>query len=128
VDTLFADAWFEGSARLADGAVLRWRIRDDVRESKRTKRNPRGKYKTKTLHYKRSQIRVTVSLPVKSYAVSEVPSVPGQEVEVQRGVKRCTIKLSRKLKIKSLDPIDPRFLIDAIATAYRSVSPMRSAP
>jgi hypothetical protein len=127
VDTLFADAWFEGSARLADGTVLRWRVRDDVRESKRTKRNARGKYKTKTRHYKRSEIDVVVSLPTKRYLVGEIADASGQRITVRRDVKRCTIKLQRKLKVKSLDPIDPRFLIDAISTAYRSVSPAGSA-
>jgi hypothetical protein len=122
VDTLFVDRWFEGSARLADGTVLRWHVQDDVRESKRTKRNARGKYKTKTRHYKRTRVAVTVSFPAKRYAVSEVPGIAGQKVSVRRDTKRCTIKLSRKVKLKSLDPIDPRLLIDAISTAYRSAT------
>ncbi|HET6332989.1 MAG TPA: hypothetical protein VFG30_07230 [Polyangiales bacterium] len=127
IDTLFADPWFEGSARLADGTVLRWRVRDDVRESKRTKRNRRGKYKTKTRHYKRSEIAVVVSLPSKRYVVHDVAGSAGQRVTVRRDVKRCTIKLQRKLKLKSLEPIDPRFLIDAISAAYRSATPVGSA-
>jgi hypothetical protein len=125
IDTLFADPWFEGTARLADGAVLRWTICDDVRESRRTKRNARGKYKTKTRHYKRSEISVMVSLPSKRYEVREL-DLPGQSVEIQRGPKRCTIKLKRKVKVKSLDPIDPGLLIDAVALAYRSATPVGS--
>jgi hypothetical protein len=125
IDTLFADPWFEGTARLADGTLLRWMIEDQVRESKRTKRNRRGKYKTKTRHYKRSEISVVVSLPSKRYVVRELDA-PGQSVEIQRGPKRCTIKLKRKLKLKSLEPIDPRLLIDAIALAYRSATPAGS--
>jgi hypothetical protein len=125
IDTLFADPWFEGTARLADGTLLRWTIQDDVRESKRTKRNRRGKYKTKTRHYKRSQISIIVSLPSKRYVVRDLDA-PGQSVEIQRGPKRCTIKLKRKVKLKSLDPIDPRLLIDAISLAYRSATPVGS--
>jgi hypothetical protein len=126
VDTLFADPWFEGSARFADGTVLRWRVQDEVRQSQRTKRNARGKDKTKTRHYKRSEISVVVSLPTKRYTVSDLDA-PGQTVAIQRGPRRCTIKFKRKVKVKSLEPIDPRLLIDTISMAYRSATPVRSA-
>jgi hypothetical protein len=124
VDSTFRDPWFQGSARLHDGVVVRWRIADEVLESKRTKRNPRGKIKTKTRHYKRSLIAVAVSLPTKTYRVQQQPALPpDQKLSVSQGERRCTLKFQRKVKAKSLDPINPRLLIDAIMSAYGATRP-----
>jgi hypothetical protein len=127
VDTSYRDAWFSGSARLADASVLRWHVVDEVIESKRSKRSRSNKWKTKTHEVKRSAIAVSVALPTKTYAVAAGAAKPNLKLALAADDKRTTVKLVRKIKAKDLDPIDPRALIDTVAEAYRRVTPARSA-
>ena len=128
VDTTYEDRWFHGCAQLADGSRLRWDVVDEVCESQRTKRSRSNKSKTKTRHIKRSTIAVALTVANKVYGVNEGLASNRHKVAVQHGAKRRIIKLTRKLKNKSLDPIDPTVLIDAVSSAYKRVSaPARSA-
>lgn len=124
VDSLFEDEWFHGSAKLADGSTLHWEITEQVTESKRTKRNSRGKHKTKTKYHKRVHISVDVALPSKSYAVDAVSgSEIDAKVRAKEGDKRTTLHVARRLKVKSNDPIHPRVFLELIAEAYRRARP-----
>jgi hypothetical protein len=124
VDTNYADPWFSGSARLADATVLRWRVVDRIIMSKRTKRNARGKYKMSTRHAKRSLVTVAVALRRKSYAIA-APERPAQaKVAVAAGAKCNTLRLVRKIKSKSLDPLSPDVLINLVSDAYRRAVPV----
>lgn len=123
VDTTYLDPWFGGGARLADGSVLQWTVTDDVVASERTKRTARGKIKTKTKHRKLTTIAVDVALPKKEYAVAALPAEGGEKVKVKEGEKRTSLHLEKKVKSKSLDPIDPGEILATIAEAYRRVRP-----
>jgi len=123
VDTTYLDPWFGGGARLADGCVLQWTVTDDVVASERTKRTARGKIKTKTKHRKLTTIAVDVALPKKEYAVAALPAEGGEKVKVKEGEKRTSLHLEKKVKSKSLDPIDPGEILATIAEAYRRVRP-----
>lgn len=122
VDTTYRDSWFGGGTRLADGSLLQWDVTDDVVESQRTKRTVR-KVKTKTKHEKRSTITVTVALPHKEYAVASLPADEGEKVKVHEGEKRTTFRLSKRVKTKSLEPIDARELFDIFSEAFKRVRP-----
>lgn len=131
VDTHFRDAWFEGSARLIDGTIVRWSVIEEVRESNRSKRNARGKRKTKTRHAKATLIEVAVGLPSKVYRLGadKLAAPAGYQLKLEQSEKRTTLKVASKLKKKSLDPIDPKLLIDAVSLAYRNAAPLSgSAP
>lgn len=123
VDTTFVDPWFGGGTRLADGSLLQWDVTDDVVESARTKKTARGKHKTKTKYRKQSTISVTVALPRKEYAVKSLPADEGEKVRVRDGEKRTTFHLAKRVKTKSIDPIDPREIFDIISEAYKRVRP-----
>jgi hypothetical protein len=123
VDTTYRDPWFGGGTRLVDGSLLQWDVTDEVVESKRTKKTARGKYKTKTKHEKRTTISVTVALPHKKYVVKGLPADEGEKVKVRESEKRTTFHLTRRVKAKSIDPIDPRELFDIISEAYKRVRP-----
>ena len=123
VDTTYVDPWFGGGARLADGSLLQWEVTDDVIESKRTKRTARGKHKTKTKYRKQSAISVTVALPLKEYSVTNLPADEGEKVKVRESEKRATFHLAKRVKAKSIDPIEPRELFDIISEAYKRVRP-----
>lgn len=127
VDTTYVDAWFGGGTRLADGSLLQWDVTDDVVESARTKRTARGKHKTKTKYRKLSTISVTVALPHKEYAVTNLPADEGEKVKVRESEKRTTLKLAKKVKTKSIDPIAPTELFDIISEAYKRVRPAAPA-
>jgi hypothetical protein len=134
VDSLFRDAWMSGSAQLHDGARLGWSVVDEILEQKRTKRNPRGKVKTKTRYKKRSLMKVAVALPDASFALAAAAPTGGDsvgagaKVRVQAGEGAQTIKLGRVVKSTSLEPPDARGLIDLLAAAYRRVDPRQGAP
>ncbi len=115
VDTTFVDPWFGGGTRLVDGSLLQWDVTDDVVESARTKKTARGKHKTKTKFRRQSTISVTVALPHKEYAVANLPADEGEKVKVRESEKRTTFRLAKRVKSKSIDPIDPQELFDIIS-------------
>jgi hypothetical protein len=123
VDTTFVDPWFGGGTRLADGSLLQWDVTDDVVESARTKKTARGKHKTKTKYRKQTTISVTVALPHKEYAVTNLPADEGEKVKVRESEKRTTLRLAKRVKTKTIDPIDPREIFDIISEAYKRVRP-----
>jgi len=128
VDTTYLDPWFHGKTTLADGSRLMWTVHDTIVKSTRTKKTASRKTKTKTRHVKRSQVAIALSVPNKVYGVARGPAQPGSKLAVAAGAKRSTIKLVRKLKTQSLDPIDPALLVDAVSGAYRQITaPARSA-
>ena len=118
IDSMYLDPWMSAEAMLVDGTKLSWQITDSILERKKTKRNARGKYKTKTKYKKKTDLEVTVGLRAKSY---EVGNIEGAEVET-RG-KRNVVEMERTIRTSSLDPIDPRALIDLVAEVYRRATP-----
>jgi len=123
VDTTFVDPWFGGGTRLADGSLLRWDVTDDVVESQRTKRTARGKTKMKTKYRKQSTITVDVALPRKEYAVTDLPADEGEKVKVRESEKRTAFHLAKRVKTKSIDPVDVQEVFDIISEAYKRVRP-----
>ena len=120
IESFYVDPWFEGTTVLADHSKLQWSIVDRIRERKKTKRNPRGKIKTKTKYTRKTEVEVKVALPDKRYAVSE-----GQSAE--HAGKRNVMKFQRVLKTNNLDPIEPDVLMELIAEAYRGAAPAQGA-
>ncbi|HEU4889808.1 MAG TPA: hypothetical protein VFV49_18135 [Thermoanaerobaculia bacterium] len=123
IDTTYVDPWMTASALLVDGTKLSWEVTDEVRERKKTKRNPRGKYKTKTKYRKKTDIEVEVALRKKTYAMTA--QSPG---EVTSGDKRNKVRMEREVRSDSLDPLNPRVLIDVVADVYRNTrKPVKEA-
>lgn len=127
IDTSFVDRWFSGHARLADGAVLSWEVSDEIVTSSRTKRTSRGKTKIKSAARKVTTIAVGVGLPADTYAIGTGPIPEGEKFKLVEGDKRNTIKLGRKIKAKSLEPIAARELIDIVGEAYMRAKPAGAA-
>lgn len=103
-DRFYKDAWMTGEAELVSGARLGWSIVDQILEQTKTKRNARGKTKTKTKYKRRTDLSVKLTLP--------------RPAGNPAGEKRETIKVDNSVKSRSLEPIDPRLLIDLVASAY----------
>lgn len=121
IDSTFVDEWMSVEGVLVDGTKLSWRVTDTIRERRKTKRNARGKYKTKTRYKKKSEIEVSMGLRKKTYALVAT------EGEVSGDEKRHIVRLSREVLSESLEPIDPRALLDLVADVFRSVRPAKEA-
>lgn len=117
IDCIYRDPWMTAEAVLVDGTKLSWSVTDVIRERKKTKRNPRGKYKTKTKYSKKTNLEVTVGLRKKMYDVTAP-----MESELSADEKRSNVTLERQIQSASLDPIAPRSLVDLIAAVYRNAS------
>jgi hypothetical protein len=133
VDTFYVDPWFSGSATLVDEANLYWHVVDRTRSSKRTKRNPRGKIKTKTKVKKTTFLQVGLQLPAKNYAVHQqgeavTPDGAGgaTKVKVKPAESRANIKLTRTMKSAGGKGLaDPQELVALMADAYGRGDPAR---
>lgn len=119
IDRMYADPWFEGSATLADRTKLTWEVTDYVHERQRTKRNPRGKIKTKTRSKMRTTAVVTLTFSPKSYAIEAA----GPDMKQ----KKNSITLKRTEKNDTGDTRAFSLLIAMIGDAYSHVNVARSA-
>ena len=117
IDTNYVDPWMDAEAVLTDGTRLRWSVTDRIRERKKTKRNPRGKYKTKTKYRKVTDLEVQVAMKTKTYAIDGA--------EASSDGKRSKVEKQRSVRGDSLEPVDPRALIDAITSVYRVARPAK---
>lgn len=113
VERFFVNPWFSGNVVLADGTHVDWEVIDKLLQRVRTRRNPRGKYKTKTKEKWHIVGAVSVGFPTKHYAVGEAGA----------DEKRHTVKLKRKIKV-DYKTGTPAFelLVDLIAEAYSGVA------
>jgi len=128
VNRHFKDAWMSGRARLADGARLRWAIVDEIMQQTKRRRNARGKIKTKTKYKKRTTMSVSIALPEAAYTTTGADATASVAGAGERAsVRGDVIQLSRVVKARSLDPVDPIAFIDLIAAAYRRAAPAAAA-
>ncbi|HWW59847.1 MAG TPA: hypothetical protein VN181_00640 [Thermoanaerobaculia bacterium] len=118
IDTMYADPWMDGEAVLQDGSAMKWSIVDTIRERKKTKKNPRGKIKTKTKYTKKTKIEVSVALRTKTYAIT-----PAGDAEIKRGEKKNVVSVSRRIRTAALDPIHPTAFVELVADVFKRVRP-----
>lgn len=118
IDTMYTDPWMDGEAVLQDGSAMKWSIVDSIRERKKTKKNPRGKIKTKTKYTKKTEIEVSVALRTKTYAIT-----PPGDAEIKRGEKKNVVTVSRRIRSAALDPIHPTAFVELVANVFQRVRP-----
>lgn len=118
IDKTFLDAWMSAEATLVDGTRLAWSVTDAIRERSKTKRTPRGKYKSKTKVARKTHLDVEVALRNKRYAIGDAPP----DAEVKSDDKRTVVRLERLVRSTSLDPVSPGALIDLVAAVYRNAT------
>lgn len=120
IDSTYVDHWMTAEGVLVEGTRLWWSITDSIRERKKTKKNPRGKYKTKTKYTKKTKIEVEVGLQKSSY---ELQGNAGDKVKA--GDKRNAVQIARRQRADSLDALPPRALIDIITGVYQHARRVR---
>ena len=116
--THYPNAWFAGSARLADGSTLRWQLDEALAVRERRRRNPRGKLKTKTRQTQRQRARVSLTLPRRRY----VP-LAAADAAVALDARHIRIHLVHKAKSTTPAPLPVDTLVDLVAAAYAKVRP-----
>jgi hypothetical protein len=114
IDTTYKDAWFSGEGVLNDGSRFRWTIEDTIRESQKSKRTARGKYKTKTKYKKKSAIDIELVLRKKTYAVDGA---------AKESEKSATMRASRKFVQPSGDPIPLDPFVELVGGIYKAARP-----
>lgn len=114
IDTFYKDDWFSGEAHLTDGSRFRWNIEETIRESKKSKKTPRGKYKTKTKYKKKASIEVELVLRKKVYAV---------EGAAKESEKSATVRASRKFVQPSNEPIPLDPMLELVGGIYKAAKP-----
>jgi hypothetical protein len=129
VDTFYEDPWLAGHARFVDGTDLQFNVTDVVISQRKTKRNPRGKVKTKTKIKKKTTIQLVAGFPAKNYKQGEAKAAAPEGMrkeKVQPGEARTTVRLASVAKLAGGDAAaDPRMLIDLVARAYQQIAPAR---
>ncbi len=114
IDTIYSDPWFSAQGVLNDGSRIRWTVEDTIRESKKSKRTARGKYKTKTKYKKKSAIDIELVLKKKTYAV---------EGAAKESEKSATMRVSRKFVQPSCDPIPLDPFVELVGGIYKAAKP-----
>jgi len=111
----YSDPWMAAAAVLVDGTRLRWSVTDTIRHRSVTKRGRSGKWKTKTKESKKCDIDVAVTVKNKAYEVQ------GGEA----GEKKTTLTASKTIKLADVKPVDPKVIIEVIASLFQRVSPAK---
>jgi hypothetical protein len=126
-EATYADPWLGGAAELADGSRLEWTVTDELRKREVSRRNPRGKLKTKAKYKVKRQIDVRLAFPDDYAALAAGERRQGQErLAVRPGEKRTVVKLRRVFVRYHRDaPLEARSMLDLMADAYREVTPAR---
>ena len=128
-ETYYADPWLFGTTQFVDGARVKWEITDRVRKRKITKRNPRGKIKTKHKYKTKRRIDVRLQAPATHYALDGNKGVGSDvTIRVKPGTKRNGINARRTLVSKvegtyKHPSLAVQPFLDTVAHAYRSVTP-----
>jgi hypothetical protein len=125
VATFYQDLWLNGEAPLADGSRLSWRLVDRVRKLEKTKRNARGKTKTKTRHKQKTHMVVQLALRGDRYAVAAAPAAAADRLEITPGEKRHTVKLHRVIVTDSLTTPESQQLLELIGAAFSRATPVK---
>ncbi|MEA2490449.1 MAG: hypothetical protein QOH21_2241, partial [Acidobacteriota bacterium] len=122
IDTMYTDPWMTASAFLVDGTKLSWQIEDTIRERSKTKRNARGKYKSKTKYTKKSEIEVELALRKKVYDLGNV-----RAADLTADEKKNTVRLETKVRSATLEAVAPSALIDLVVSVYAKARPAKEA-
>lgn len=127
-ETYYADPWLYGNTQFIDGTRIKWEITDRVRERKITKRNPRGKIKTKYKYKTKRRIDVRLQAPAAHYTLDSNEGGGDVMIRVKPGTKRNAVSARQALITKVTGSYTPPHLavqpfLDTVAHAYRNLTP-----
>lgn len=127
VDSFYKDQWFDGETYFADGTKIIWSIENFVKNSTKSKQNPRGKTKTKTKAKHRSIINLQAAVLKKNYRYPpRLKEKNNQQAILTRSTKdHDWIKIRKSVK----HPVGNTFtvvdFIHTVAVVYQKATQMR---
>ncbi len=116
IDFYYRDHWMQGEAVLLDGTQLVWNIYDLVRNTRKTKRNYRGKIKTKTKPKHKTFIALRAGMKNDKYFLQNDLKEKGKEgkIAINDSGKRSWITIRKSIK----HPFTPHDFFMTVASAY----------
>ena len=125
VDSFYRDHWFDGKTILADGTHLIWSIHDLAKRQNKSKRNYRGKHKSKTKDKHRSFISMQIGMKSKRYTLPKKFKEKSKEGAI---VTKSTddfdwMDVRRNIKHPDGQTFQPTDFVNAIASAYLRATP-----
>jgi len=120
VDFYYRDHWMEGQATLVDGTQLIWNVYDLVRNTRKTKRNYRGKIKTKYKPKHRTYIMLQAGMKNEKYILQDNLKEKGQagKIVINDSGKRSWVTIRRTIKHPSGYTFAPEDFLMTVASAY----------
>lgn len=122
VESVFVDPWLTADTVLSDGSHLHMDLSDGLRQFKKTKRNARGKIKSKTKYKIKGLLDVQLKLPAGRYHLGKLPqsnnrqlrlsSKPGDKWIALRA-RRVVLRQGQDLQAPALPP-----LLEILTTLY----------
>lgn len=125
IDSFYRDPWLDGDTRFADGTRLIWSIEDLVKSSSKSKRNPRGKHKTKTKDKHQSRISLQVGMHNKRYSLPEKVKQKGVEgaIRTKDAGDYSWMSINKMVKHPVGQTFAPQDFVNSIASAYIRATP-----
>jgi hypothetical protein len=122
VEITFADNWLQGDAVLADGTKLQWEITEYVRLEVRTKRNARGKSKSKTRRRMATHLRIDAGWRKDRFALTEAAGTA-----VRDDGRRFWLKLRRTFRHATGEAFNAGQFVQTVAAGYAQTKPTGGA-
>lgn len=125
VDSYYRDHWLDGETILADGTRLIWSVEDLVKSSQKSKRNARGKHKTKTKNKHQSLISLQVGMNNKKYILPEKLKQKGAEgaIRTKDVDKYSWMRVRKMVKHQAEKTFSPADFVNVVASAYLRAVP-----
>ncbi|HRH41642.1 MAG TPA: hypothetical protein PKY82_08365 [Pyrinomonadaceae bacterium] len=125
IDYFYKDQWFDGETVLADGTILKWNVFDYAKQSKKSKRTPRGKYKSKTKNKHRSFISMTVGMHEKKYELPEKLKQKDQvgNIRTKESGDYNWMNIKKMIKHWEGQTFSAQDFANAVAIAYTRATP-----
>jgi hypothetical protein len=124
IDSDYRNDWLSGQTVLADGTILNWKISELIRQIKKTKRNYRGKYKTKYKYKNKTLIQIDAGLERKNFLLPPGLKQKGSEgkIRTKKQGKYDWIQIRKIIKHDGGE-FNIKYFIDTVASIYMRAKP-----
>lgn len=119
-ESFYRDHWMDGETALADGTRLIWAIEDLVKNTQKSKRTPRGKYKSKTKNKTRCLLSMQIGMSKKRYALPEKLKQKNVEgvIRTKEADDYNWMSVNKLVRNVGEQALPPQEFVNSIASAY----------
>ncbi|MBU1108547.1 MAG: hypothetical protein KKB51_17865 [Candidatus Riflebacteria bacterium] len=122
----FEDPWFNLTTELVDGSKLMLTVDDEITQLDRTRKNARGKIKSKSKDKIKHMIRASLALKHKKYAVATQNDIEkfGSDLKLKNGQNRQIFGLKHVVKGTDVEAnLDPKLCFELLGRVFMNVQP-----